>query len=283
MADSSMIPTFLLTRKIKEYCSVALGGDGGDELFGGYNHYSKLLMMDSIISKIPFFLRKKLSNFSEKHIPLGFLGTNIRTYLMLLSTDFNKHIPQSQNLFDRFSINKLLKSHPTFFYEKYEHKKNIQFISNQLINLDFILNYLPDDILVKVDRASMLNSLEIRAPLLDYRVIEFAFGKIPSHLKVSKSEKKIFLKEIAKRILPKEFDFKRKQGFSIPLNSWLIKGKFRDLFWSVLTDESCFFEKNYVLNLLKDQDNGRDNSERLFSLVLFELWRNEYKIDATLS
>ena len=129
----------------------------------------------------------------------------------------------------------------------------------------------------------MLNSLEIRAPLLDYRVIEFAFGKIPSHLKVSKSEKKIFLKEIAKRILPKEFDFKRKQGFSIPLNSWLINGNFRDLFWSVLTDESCFFEKKYVLNLLKDQDNGRDNSERLFSLVLFELWRNEYKIDVTLS
>jgi len=289
MADSSIIPTFLLTRKIKEYCSVALGGDGGDELFGGYNHYSKLLMMDCIISKIPFFLRKKLSNFSEKHIPLGFLGTNIRSYLMMLSTDFNKHIPQSQNLFDRFSINKLLKNHPTFFKENYEHKINIQCISNQLINLDFIqkvthndfMNYLPEDILVKVDRASMLNSLEIRAPLLDYRVIEFAFGKIPSHLKVSKSNKKIFLKEIAKKILPKEFDFKRKQGFSIPLNSWLIRGNIRDLFWSVLTDESCFFEKNYVFNLLKDQDNGRENSERLFSLVLFELWRNEYKIDVT--
>ena len=291
VADSSMIPTFLLTREIKEYCSVALGGDGGDELFGGYTHYSNLLTMDFIISKIPFFLRKKLSKFSEKHIPLGFLGTNIRTYLMMLSTDFKKHVPQSQNLFDRFSINMLLKNHTNFFNEKYENKKNIEYKSKQFINLDFIqkvtyndfMNYLPEDILVKVDRASMLNSLEIRAPLLDYRVVEFAFGKIPSNLKISKNEKKIFLKEIAKRILPKEFEFKRKQGFSIPLNSWLIKGKLRDLFWSVLTDESCSFDKSYVLTLLKDQDKGRENSERLFSLALFELWRNEYKINVTLN
>jgi asparagine synthase (glutamine-hydrolysing) len=143
--------------------------------------------------------------------------------------------------------------------------------------MDFA-NYLAEDILVKVDRASMLNSLEIRAPLLDYRLIEFAFGKVPSKLKANQTEKKILLKRLTTRVLPPEFDRQRKQGFSIPLAQWLKGGAFRTLFQDVLRDPQCSFDSRMVASLLRGQDAGRSNGERLFALVLFELWRREYGV-----
>jgi len=143
--------------------------------------------------------------------------------------------------------------------------------------MDFA-NYLVEDILVKVDRASMLNSLELRAPLLDYRLIEFAFGKVPSHLKASQTEKKILLKRLTARVLPPEFDRQRKQGFSIPLDEWLKSGPFRTLFDEVLRDPQCSFDNATVHSLLRGQRKGRNNGERLFALVQFELWRQEYSI-----
>jgi asparagine synthase (glutamine-hydrolysing) len=139
-------------------------------------------------------------------------------------------------------------------------------------------NYLAEDILVKVDRASMLNSLELRAPFLDYRVIEFAFGKVPPHLKATSQDKKILLKRLTARVLPPEFDRQRKQGFSIPLGEWLKGGAFRALFNEVLRDPECSFDAGTVDGLLRGQDRGRSNSERLFALVLFELWRREYGV-----
>ena len=131
---------------------------------------------------------------------------------------------------------------------------------------------------MKVDRSSMLASLEVRAPFLDRRIIEFAFGKVPSILKVTSNNKKILLKKLASRILPSEFDRKRKQGFSVPINEWLKEGHFRDFFYDVLLDSQSIFDKKSTIDLLKGQDKGRNNGERLFALVMFELWRREYKI-----
>jgi asparagine synthase (glutamine-hydrolysing) len=124
----------------------------------------------------------------------------------------------------------------------------------------------------------MLNSLELRAPFLDYRMIEFAFGKVPSHLKATAQDKKILLKRLTARVLPPEFDRQRKQGFSIPLGEWLKGGTFRALFGEVLRDPACSFDPGMVDSLLRGQDRGRSNGERLFALVLFELWRREYGI-----
>jgi asparagine synthase (glutamine-hydrolysing) len=138
-------------------------------------------------------------------------------------------------------------------------------------------NYLAEDILVKVDRASMINSLEVRAPLLDYRLIEFAFGKVPSNLKATAQDKKILLKRLAARVLPPEFDRQRKQGFSVPLSQWLRNGSFRDLFHEVLMDSESIFNQRTVRGLLQGQDHFSNNAERLFGLVMFELWRREYK------
>jgi asparagine synthase (glutamine-hydrolysing) len=144
--------------------------------------------------------------------------------------------------------------------------------------LDFA-NYLAEDILVKVDRASMLSSLEMRAPLLDYRLIEFAFGSVPSALKATATGRKVLLKRLAARVLPPQFNTQRKQGFSIPLAAWLRAGKWHAFFRDVLLGaESVAFNHKAINVLLAGQARGRDNSERLFSLVLFELWRREYKV-----
>ena len=122
----------------------------------------------------------------------------------------------------------------------------------------------------------MMNSLEVRAPLLDVRLIEFAFGKVPARLKATSHEKKILLKRLTERVLPPEFDRQRKQGFSIPLGNWLQGGPFRQLFNDVLLDKDCYFDSRVTHTLLKDLDKGRSNAERLFGLVMFELWRKEY-------
>jgi asparagine synthase (glutamine-hydrolysing) len=144
--------------------------------------------------------------------------------------------------------------------------------------LDFE-NYLPEDILVKVDRASMLSSLEVRAPMLDVRVIEFAFGKIPSELKATPTRRKVLLKKLAARLLPSAFDRSRKQGFSIPLGAWLRAGPWRDYFEQILLDSSqTTFDHAAIRGLLDGQRRGRANSERLFGLLMFELWRREYRV-----
>jgi asparagine synthase (glutamine-hydrolysing) len=124
----------------------------------------------------------------------------------------------------------------------------------------------------------MLNSLEIRSPFLDQHMIEFAYGKVPSYLKADLNEKKIFLKKVAPHLLPTEFKLNRKQGFSIPLDKWLKKGPYRDLFWDTLTSSDCMFDAKTVKRLYRNQNLGFRNGERMFSLVLFELWRKAYGI-----
>jgi asparagine synthase (glutamine-hydrolysing) len=92
------------------------------------------------------------------------------------------------------------------------------------------------------------------------------------------NNKKILLKKLTNRILPPEFDKHRKQGFSIPINNWLKKGKFRDYFYDVLLERQTIFDQHSINSLLIGQDKGRNNGERLFALLMFELWRREYKV-----
>ena len=125
----------------------------------------------------------------------------------------------------------------------------------------------------------MLNSLETRSPLLDQRLIEFAFGVVPSRLKATASGRKLLLKRLAARVLPAGFDLERKQGFSIPLAAWLRNGPWLDFFREVLLDQgSILFDRKLVAGLLDGQVHGRANSERLFALLMFELWRREYEV-----
>jgi asparagine synthase (glutamine-hydrolysing) len=281
IVDSSVVPTFLVSQLVRGYCTVALGGDGGDELFGGYPHYDRLLRLQQELGWVPSAFRLPAAKAAELFLPLGFKASNVRTWLMAAGADLKSKLPLVTYFFDPGPRRKLMAGRVAWALIAEEIRDRRLPITADLLQratrTDFE-NYLSEDILVKVDRTSMLNSLEIRAPFLDRQLVEFAFGKVPSHQKATPTGRKILLKKLAARLLPKEFDQHRKQGFSIPLTSWLISGPWQEYFHDVLLGSSdMFFDKNSVRKLLSSTLHMRENSERLFALVMFELWRREYK------
>ncbi|MEO8452591.1 MAG: asparagine synthase-related protein, partial [Gemmatimonadota bacterium] len=147
----------------------------------------------------------------------------------------------------------------------------------RLTRADFA-SFMCDDVLVKVDRASMLASLEVRAPFLDQRLIEFAFGRVPNALRVTLRERKILPRRLAERVLPPALDLKRKQGFSIPLAAWF-RGEWGSYIEAVLRSAPpALFDRRTVDSLLAGQRRGLNNGQRLFALAMLELWRKEYGI-----
>lgn len=277
IVDSSMIPTFLLSKLVREHCTVALGGDGGDELFGGYPWHSHAARLEGWFGPVPRLIRSAAARLGEAVLPVGFRGRNL---LQTLDVDFGAGIPNFTGHFSRGARTALMASRAPWPLVAERIRDGRISAGRDVVQrstrTDFE-NFLVEDILVKVDRASMLNSLELRAPLLDYRVIEFAYRKVPPHLKATAKTRKILLKELCARVLPPEFDRDRKQGFDIPLAAWLRGGPWLDFFRKLLIEENDgFFDSRFVSDLLGGQLKGRSNSERLFSLALFELWRRHY-------
>ena len=203
-----------------------------------------------------------------------------RHFLSHLGADTNKDIPHFMSKFDLDFRKKLLsKNSPAGPFVAEEIRANrvpSHFDPVQRVTRFDFSNFMVEDILVKVDRASMLNSLEVRSPFLDVNVIDFAFRKVPSQLKATPSNKKILLKILASRVLPPEFDKQRKMGFGIPLRRWLLEGPWRNMFEEVLLDSGSLFPREEVLKLFMMLDRGRPVQEHLFCLTQFELWRNEY-------
>lgn len=271
LGDSSQIPTYLVSRLARQHCTVVLGGDGGDELFGGYRHYSTLLQR----GRVPQFAGDALAIAASHLLPLGLRGRN---FAMALARE--ARCPRvSPRLFDRASLARLVgreRLKPAEYPATQASPSPFDRLT-QALALDFE-NYLPGDILTKVDRASMLASLEVRAPFLDHRLIEFAFREVPSRLKATAYRRKILPKRLAQRLLPAEFDLKRKQGFSVPMRLWM-RGEWGRFMFSVLREiPPDLFAKDYMESLIRGQQRGRSNGEVLFALTMFELWRREYQI-----
>jgi asparagine synthase (glutamine-hydrolysing) len=278
IVDSSMIPTFLVTQLIRQHCTVALGGDGGDELFGGYGHYRRMLWVERYSQPVPLPVRRAVASVASTLLPVGFRGRN---WFQALGYDFRHEVPAVEGVFDASARRALMSGHDWATVAediRSERTPQLPDLLQRATRMDFE-NYLAEDILVKVDRASMLNSLEVRAPFLDYRIIEFAFGKVPSSLKATPGSLKVLLKKLCARVLPAEFDQHRKWGFSIPLVQWLRAGPWAEFFHEVLlAGTEPFFSQSAARSLLDGQRKGRNNSERLFALTLFELWRREYRM-----
>lgn len=278
MLDSSMIPTYLVSRLVRRHCTVAIGGDGGDELFGGYAHYNRCLWTRDRFAWLPQLPRYAIAA-AARLLPTGFRGRN---WLQSLRYDLNRELPLIAVVFDAAERARLMSGGVARRWdavaESLWHSRvpRADDLLERLTRMDFE-TYMPEDILVKVDRASMLNSLEIRAPLLDYRIIEFAFGRVAGRLKTTAQRRKILPKRLGARLLPSQFDYQRKQGFSVPLAAWLRNGPWRSFFQDVLLDSQSLFDRKSVAALIHGQDHRRYNQERLFGLVLFELWRREYR------
>lgn len=269
LADSSIIPTFLVSSFIREHATVALGGDGGDELFGGYPHYSRLLWQQSVRRKVPDVVARA-GHAAARALPAGIRGRN---FLLGLTGDPASLLGYGNVYFDAATRRTILPRgwEPSVSPRGANANGDLVDLATRL---DFT-TYLVDDILVKVDRASMLTSLEVRAPFLDHRLIEFAFGAVPARMKATSTERKKLLRILARRILPAGFDVTRKQGFSIPLHDWFA-GQWGRRMSEVLRDPDCVFRREGVEKLLAGQNKGRSNSARLFALTVFELWRREY-------
>lgn len=275
ISDSSMLPTYLVSRLVRQHCTVALGGDGGDELFGGYKYYPWLVKL-KLLRKLQLH-RFGLEPLLAALLPLGAPGRN-----MALAA-FSKFPIEAGliRMFDPKMRGQLLGSAAPADINRPEalHAALIGLrrgTINRATAADF-LTYMCDDILVKVDRASMMSSLEVRAPLLDHRIVEFAFGRVPEQQKVSGNAKKILLRGLAKRLLPPEFDSHRKQGFSIPLAGWL-QGPWRPLVDDLLQGGSPLFDANGLRRaLISYRDNKRD-ANRIFQLAMLEAWRRHYRI-----
>ena len=277
MADSSMVPSYLVSRLIRQHAIVALGGDGGDELFAGYQTYREI-QKDARFYRIPSVARKMIGWGATHLIPVGMKG---RHRLMGLSGDFANNAIYYNVMFDPYTRARLVPalgdSSTRTLDDKRKYLNPAYTPLQQITRMDFQTRMV-DDYLVKVDRASMLASLETRAPFLDYRLVEFAFGRVPDHLRATTQELKILPRMLAKKLLPSNLDINRKQGFSIPLEAWL-KNEWSDYSREVLSeaDESIFNRRE--VNSLFDSLNRRgiSNKWRIFTILLFELWRKEYK------
>jgi asparagine synthase (glutamine-hydrolysing) len=284
VGDSSMVPTYLVSRLVRESCTVALGGDAGDELFGGYRHYSAIQEQLRWRRLMPGPLKRTIGAASG-FLPAGFRGRE--SLRSLATTDRDAWIGATRHFDGRWRrrlapTTRLLQGFPPEAY-----RLNAGGVGGTVLQkmtaADFA-TYLPEDILVKVDRASMLASLEVRAPFLDYRVIEFAFGTVPDALRATRASRKVLLKLLAARLLPKALDLQRKQGFTLPLHTWF-KGPWGDFMSDVVRSApGDLFDPEEVSLLLKGQQRGGiANAQRLFNLAMLELWRREYDVQVAQS
>jgi asparagine synthase (glutamine-hydrolysing) len=276
MADSSMVPTYLVSRAIRREATVALGGDGGDELFGGYFHYEWARRQDLVRRMVPAPLRRVASAIGRA-LPQGVRG---RSYLVGSARDLDWSLAHANLYFDVDFRRRLLAPSGIVVDEEAERSKMVLSVgksaTQRAMAMDF-RSYMVDDILVKVDRASMLTSLEVRAPLLDPRIIEFAFGRVPDRLRAWKGQRKVLLRKLGRRVLPPQLDISRKQGFAIPLAAWF-RGDWGRYMRDVLAEaDPSLFDRKAIESLIAGQELGLVNSHRIFALVIFELWRREYR------
>lgn len=277
IADSSAIPTFIVSRLIREHATVALGGDGGDELFGGYHLYNWIRRLARAQSVLPWPVRGMLRR-AGRALPVGTRGRN---YVVALGNEGFDVLRRTSLFFDQEWRRQLLAfpngTHPSPEELRSELTAGAHSLLQGMQRIDF-RSYMVDDILVKVDRASMLASLETRAPFLDPAVIEFAFGKVPDRLKTSMNERKILLRRLAGRLLPAELNLRRKQGFAVPLGAWFA-GEWGPMMRDVLSQaDPALFQPAAIADLFDRQARSGNQLPRLFALTIFELWRREYQV-----
>lgn len=282
-ADSSAIPTYYVSKFAREYVTVVLSGDGGDELFAGYDHYP---MMHNIqrYNKLPSAISQNVFGALHRAIPAKVKGKGI-TYLLSRPKDsvsayISKfHQTEREKLY-RSEVWASIKNNPSESYKeeilRAGKSKDLIF---QMQELD-MKTWLVDDILTKVDRVSMQNSLEARVPILDHEFAELSF-KIPSQLKLKGKSRKYILKKAMRKYLPDSILFHKKQGFGVPLKLWFksdLNEYMNDRLLSSQSPLYQFLEPAYVKKIIHDHQTGmRDFNFKIWSLLFLDEWLNQQK------
>ncbi|MEN9349450.1 MAG: hypothetical protein RL372_428 [Bacteroidota bacterium] len=294
-ADSSQLPTYLLSRMAKQHVTVCLSGDAGDELFGGYNRYIQGVRF----KKYPQPLKKAIYAILSQLTPAQFNlvydklkpllpssfrssnpGSHIQKIVSILNLTNDWEIYERLTTFS-FSSNIIIKgqSHlnntiSNLFNEKL---RNIEF-ANKMMIADS-LTYLTDDILCKVDRAAMSVSLETRVPFLDYRLVEFAW-RLPLHMKIRNGKGKWILRELLNKYIPPSLIDRPKMGFAIPIDIWL-KNELKDWAESLLNEkrikEDGIFNSNEIKEIWNNHQSGEKGLQsELWNILIFQSWKEQW-------
>jgi asparagine synthase (glutamine-hydrolysing) len=283
-ADSSAIPTFLIAALTRQQVTVSLSGDGGDELFGGYNRYLLGQTLWSTLSLLPlsirFILQKLLHSLAAPHkhawlaqsrIPL--LKHKLHKFSDIITSRSSDEL--YLHLISQWMNPEMITKARVATPVQFSSFSELKIVEKMM--LQDTLCYLPDDIMVKVDRASMAVSLESRAPFLDHHLLEWAW-RLPSHMKIRNRNTKWLLKEILAKHIPSALFDRPKMGFAVPLDTWL-KGPLRD--WAeTLLDKNVLQAQGYlhadpILKKWDEHKSGKRNwQSQLWTILMFQAWLN---------
>ena len=276
LADASAVMLYFLSKTASKHVKVCLSGEGADEIFGGYNIYHEPYSV-SWYNKIPYFIRKCI----------GILVYPFRNY-----TGFNFLYRRSKKIEDRYIGNAFIfepndakkivnfnygnKTYKDFTKPYYDKVSDLDVVTKmQYIDFNFWLIY---DILLKADKMSMANSLEVRVPYLDREVIEYA-SKLPSKYKIVGNETKYAFRKVAKEELADKVADKKKLGFPVPIREWLKEDDVYQEVKNIFLESEYFFKPKKIIKLLDDHRAGkRDNSRKIWTIYTFLVWYQEYFI-----
>ena len=282
-ADSSAIPTWYVSEMARRHVTVVLSGDGGDELFGGYDRYFPHPNVERF-DRLPIPGRRSLAANLWPRLPHGAYGRNLLRHVGL--DEDGRYIDslvffradERRALYSEDFAGQLGASRVEGALTARLDRFRALPAQSRMMRFDFE-TYLPEDVLTKVDRMSMAHSIESRVPLLDNCVIDFA-ATLPSGLKLAKGRQKHLLKEVARSILPPGIVDRRKQGFGVPLGVWFRGGLtnfLREVLTAPRTRQRGYFSPAFVDRLVREHVGGRrDHTLRLWQLLVFELWHRRY-------
>ncbi|MCW5959747.1 MAG: asparagine synthase (glutamine-hydrolyzing) [Pyrinomonadaceae bacterium] len=285
-ADSSAIPTYYVSKETRKHVTVALNGDGGDESFAGYERYAAMKIA-GLYNRVPEFARKHLVERLVEMVPTSELkrsrARDAKRFFKGAALPRSERYFRWMTTFDRAAreelltaeFRALLKGHePIGHLDKWFANGNGSGTLDAALLTDQ-MTYLPNDLLVKVDIASMANSLEARSPFLDHNVIEFA-ASLPENLKMRRFETKSLLKKVAARLVPREVIYRRKMGFGVPVGNWF-RGEMKEFVRGVLLSEKSLNRgilKPEILQRYVDEHTAgeKDHAYPIWTLLMLELW-----------
>jgi asparagine synthase (glutamine-hydrolysing) len=283
--DSSMLPTYYISKMARQHVTVALSGDGGDEAFAGYERYQIHLRRRNI-NWIPEWAGRVYRAQIHSKLPYGLPARNLAYSISLNWADrymegisLQPFDREMSLLSDDFRIAAFGDLDPMSILRGYLDSAPAHDPLSRILYLD-TKTYLPGDILTKVDRMSMLNSLEVRVPILDHLFLEWVTG-LSAKWKMRGKKQKYILTKLAERVgVPKEVLDRPKQGFSLPLSHWM-RNELKELVQSVLLDSSAlhrgYLNPKGVRRLLDEHFQGRrDHSPRIWRFLMFELWHRNF-------
>ena len=288
-ADSSIIPTYLLSQFTRKHVTVALGGDGGDELLLGYPTFQAEKIYQ-IIQKFPKFFQNLLRS-AARHLPTSFnnISFDFKVKKLVSGFSFSDELRhqiwlgsfypnQRESLLSENVLSSIEQG--LLFEDVYDVLRGRDELSRmEKINLLYLRQYLLDDILVKVDRASMYASLEVRAPFLDYRIVDFTLSLFEKE-KLKGFRTKYILKKLMKGKLPDSIIRRSKKGFGVPIAKWF-RSELKDYVIDMLSESTIkrqgIFQYPYIHSLLKDHFSGaQDNRKYLWVLLAWQMWYEKY-------